>query len=121
MPPIKNHFSNLIVERLYQTLSTTISIGLSENSQNSFGEVVSLIKRKCAAAQFTIRATINSQYKVSPGEVSFGRHILHAFAKQEDWKQLLANKQKIVVDQAKSKENFKRKFFDYKEQDLVLI
>ena len=91
-----------------------------ENPHTSFEEVSTLIQRKCAAAQFTIRATVNSQYKISPGELAFGRHMICPFSKQVDWNQLLEQKQKLV-DQANIKENSKRKFFDYKGNNLFLF
>ena len=46
--------------------------------------------------------------------------MLYPFSKQIDWNQLLEQKQRLV-DQANIKENSKRRFFDYKENDLVLI
>ena len=117
---VKNPHSNAIVERLHQTLNTIISISLQENPPTSFEEVSTLIQRKCTASQFAIRATANSQHKVSPGELAYGRHMLCPFSKQIDLNQLLEQKQKLV-DQANIKENSKRRFFDYKENDIVLI
>ena len=47
--------------------------------------------------------------------------MLHPFAKQKiDWKQILDCKQEII-DKTNTKENFKRKYFDYKKHDLILI
>ena len=117
---IKNPQSNAVVERLHQTLKTTIAISLRENPPNSFEEVSSLIHRKCASAQFAIRATIHSHNKMSPGEMAFGRHMLYPFSKQIDWQQIMNRKQKII-DVANIKENAKRKYFDYKVGDLILI
>ena len=78
---VKNPQSNSVVERLHQTLKTTIAISLNENPPTSFEEVASLIHRKCAAAQFAVRATVHSQNKLSPGEMSFGRHMLYKLIK----------------------------------------
>ena len=117
---VKKTQATSMVERLHQTLKTNLSISLQENPPNSYEDVSSLIQRKCAAAQFAIRTTVHSQHKVSPGELAFGRHMLYPFSKQVDWKQLLQNKQ-TLIDQANIKENSKRRFHDYKEQDLVLI
>ena len=57
---VKNPQANAVVERLHQTLKTTIVISLKENPPQSFEEVSSLIQRKCAAAQYVIRANIHS-------------------------------------------------------------
>ena len=73
-----------MVERLHQTLKTTIAIGVNENPPMSFEEVSSLIHRKCASAQFAIRATVHSHTKLSPGEMSFERHMLYPFSRQID-------------------------------------
>ena len=117
---VKNHKSNATVERLHQTLNTIISISLQENPPTSFEEVSTLIQRKCIAAQFSIRAIVNSQFKISPGKLAFGRHMTYPFSRKVDWNQLLTQKQKLV-DQDNIMENSKRKIFDYKENDLVLI
>ena len=100
-------------------IMTMNSLGLN-SKKKSFEEVSSLIHRKCAAAQFAIRATVKSQTKYSPGQMTFGRHMLFPFSKQFDWQEILDKKQKII-DKANIKENSKRKFFNYKEGDLILI
>ena len=117
---VKNPQSNAVVERLHQTLKTTIAISLKENPPTSFDEVSSLIQRKCASAQFAIRATVHSHNKLSPSEMAFGRHMLYPFSKQVDWKQVMDRKQQII-DAANVKENSKRKLFDNKVGDLILI
>ena len=117
---VKNHQSNAVVERLHQTPKTTIAVSLQENPPVSYEEVSSLIQCKCVAAQFSIRATIHSQIKSSPGEMAFGRHVLYPFSKQIDWKQILNRKQDLV-DKTNFKENTKRKYYDYKEGELIII
>ena len=52
--------------------------------------------------------------------MAFGRHMLYSFAKQFDWQEILDKKQNII-DKANIKEYYKRKFFNYKEGDLILI
>ena len=103
---VKNPQSNAIVERLHQTLKTTIVISLRENPPQSFEEVSSLISRKCAAAQYALRATIHSANKISPGEMAFGRHMLYPFSRQVDWNEILLRKQ-TIIDKANMKENSK--------------
>ena len=79
---VKNPLSIVVVDRLHQNLKTTIAISLRENPPKSFEEVVSLIQRKYVAAQYAVRATIHSQSKISPTEITFGRHMLFSFSKQ---------------------------------------
>ena len=52
--------------------------------------------------------------------MSFGRHMLYPFSRQDDWQQILSRKQEII-DKANIKENSKRQFFDHKIGDLILI
>ena len=117
---VKNPQANAVVEQLHQTLKITIAISLRENPSQSFEEVSSLIQRKCVAAWFTICATIHSQTRLPPWEMVFWRHALYPFSKQVDWNELLERKQNII-NKANIKENSKRRFFDYKEGDLIII
>ena len=94
---VKNPQSNDVVERLHQTLKTTIAISSKENPPTSFEEVSSLIHRECASAQFAMRATVHSHNKLSPIEMAFGRHILYPFSKQVDWQQILNRKQEFFL------------------------
>ena len=45
---------------------------------------------------------------------------MYPFSRQVDWQQILNRKQEII-DAANIKENSKRKYFDYKVGDLILI
>ena len=81
----KNPQDNGIVERMHQTISTMIPIILKENPPTKFEEVSSLVERKCKAAHFAVRATNHPTLRFSPGELAFGRNILHPFSTQIDW------------------------------------
>ena len=54
------------------------------------------LMRKCKVAQFVIRATTHSTLKFSPGELAFGRNILHPFSTQVNWEELLKKKQETI-------------------------
>ncbi len=60
-----------------QTTSTMIAINLQENPSVKFEDIYSLIHRKRTAAQFSIRATVHTTLKYSPGELAFGQNILY--------------------------------------------
>ena len=79
-----------------------------------------MVHRQCAVAQFAIRATSHSQYKFSPGEMVFGRNMLHPFFTQVNWNDILNRKQKLV-DKANVREHSGRMFHDYQINDQVLI
>ena len=46
--------------------------------------------------------------------------MLYPFSKQVDWQQIL-NKKQEIINTANLKENAKRRYFDYKIGDLILI
>ena len=89
---VKNPQSNAIVERMHQSISTMIAISLRENPPNKFEEVSSLVHSKCMSVQYAIRATVNTTLKNTPGELAFGRNMLHPFPCKIDWSQLLKHK-----------------------------
>ena len=93
---VKNPQANAIVGQMHQTISTRIAISLKENPATKFEDVSSLVMRKCKVAQFVIRATTHSTLKFSPGELAFGRNILHPFSTQVNWEELLKKKQETI-------------------------
>ena len=117
---VKNPQANAVVERMHQTISTMIAISIQENLPNTFEEASSLIQRNCLSAQFALRATVHSTMKYSPGELAFGRNILNPFSKQINWDELMTKKQQVINTQ-NIKENSRRRYFDYKVGDRILI
>ena len=114
---VKNPPSNAIVERLHQTLNIIISISPRQNPPTLFEEVSSMAHRKCASAQFAIRATSHSQHKFSPGQMAFGRHMLLPFSTQVNWDDDILRCKQSLVDTTNIKENNGRRFHDYKIND----
>ena len=117
---VKNPQSNAIVERMHQSISTMLAISLRENPPSKFEEVSTLVHSKCMAAQYAIRATVNTSLKHTPGELAFGRSMLHPFPSTVNWSQLLKDKQKRIND-INLKENQGRKEFDYQVGQKILI
>ena len=93
---VKNPQSNAILERMYQSISTMIAISLRKNPPNKFEEVSSLVNSKCMAAQYAIRATVNTTLKNTPAELAFRRNMLYPFPSKVDWSQLLKHKQERI-------------------------
>ena len=117
---IKNPQSNAIVERMHQTINTMIAISTQENPPRSVEEGSHLIHRKCAAAQYAVHATVHSRLHYSPGELAFGRNMLHPFASLVDWNKLLNHRQELI-NKSNMRENMHRQTYDYKVNDLILI
>ena len=117
---VKKPQSIAAIERMHQTVNTILAISLRENPPDKFEDAAAIINKHCKAAQFAIRATMHLRMKLSPGEIAFGRNILHPFAVQVNWDELLKTKQDNI-DKANIKENARRKYFDYKIGDNVLI
>ena len=69
-----------------------IAISIQENPPTSFEQVSSLVYRKCMAAQYAIRSTVNTTLKYSPGELAYGRNMLLPFSTPLDWHELLQRK-----------------------------
>ena len=94
---VKKSQANAIVKRMHQSISTMIAISLRENPPLKYEEVSNLMFRKCMAAQYSIRSTINMTLKHTPGELAFGRDMLLPVPSQINWQQLLQRKQNIIA------------------------
>ena len=46
---VKNPQANAIVERMHQSISTMLAIGIQENPPRGFEEAATLVQRKCMA------------------------------------------------------------------------
>ena len=97
-----------------------IAISLCENPPLKYEEVSTLVFRKCMAAQYAIRSTVNMTLKHTPGELAFGRDMLMPVPSQIDWKQLLSRKQDVIT-QANVRENKSRTDYNYKVGQKILI
>ena len=73
---VKNPQADAIVERMHQSISTMIAIILRETPPLKYEDVSNLVLRKCMAAQYAIRTTINMTLKHTPGELAFGRDMM---------------------------------------------
>ena len=105
---------------MHQSISTMLAISLRENPPNKFEEVSTLVHSKCIAAQYAIRATVNTTLKHTPGKLAFGRNKLHPFSSRVNWSQLLKDKQR-KINNINLRENQGRKEFDYQLGQKVLI
>ena len=94
---VKNPQSNAIVERMHQSISTMIAISLRENPQRNFEDVSTLIFRKCMAAQYAVRATVNTILKYTPGELAFGRDMILPVTSTINWNHLFQRKQNVIT------------------------
>ena len=93
---VKNPQSNAIVERMHQSISTMIAISLRENPPRKYEDVATLVLRKCMAAQYAVRATVNMTLNHTPGELAFGRDMILPFPSKINWEELFLQKQGII-------------------------
>ena len=105
---------------MHQSISTMIAISLRENPPLKYEDVSNLVLRKCMAAQYAIRATINMTLKHTPGELAFGRDMILPVPSNINWAHSFQRKQD-VISQTNVKENQSRKEFDYKVGQRILI
>ena len=94
---VKNPQANTIAERINQSISTMIAISLRENSLSKYEDVSNLVFRKCMAAQYAVRATVNMTLKHTPEELAFGRDIILPVSSNVNWEQLFQRKQNITA------------------------
>ena len=97
-----------------------IAISLWENPPHRYEEVSTLVFRKCMTAQYSIRSTVNTTLKHTPGELAFGRDMMLPFASKVDWSNIFQRKQDIIK-QTNKKENSSRTTYDYEIGQRVLI
>ena len=65
-----------------------IAISPRENPPKKYEEVSTLVFGKCMTAQYSIRSTINTTLKHTPGELAFGRDMILPFASNINWPNL---------------------------------
>ena len=80
---------------MHQSISTMVVISLRENPPNKFEERSSLVHSKCMAAQYAIRATVNTTLQNIPGELAFRRNMLHPFSSKINWSSI--NKKELII------------------------
>ena len=97
-----------------------IAISLRENPPKKYEEVSTLVFRKCTVAQYSIRSTVNTTLKYTPGESAFGGDMILPFASNINWPELFQRKQDII-SQTNKRENSSRKDHNYKVGQRVLI
>ena len=111
---VNNPKSNAIVERIHQSISTTIAISLRENPPAKYEDISNLFFTKCMAVQHTIsRSIVNMTLKHKPGELAFGRDMILPISSDINWKYLFQCKQ-INISQTNEKEDQSRKDHDYR-------
>ena len=83
-----------------------IAISFRENSPKKNKAIVTLIQRKCKAAQYVIRATVHTTLQYTIGELAVERDMLYPFLSKVD-------RSKIIF-QTNKRENQNRKKYDLK-------
>ena len=69
---------------------------------------------------FGVRSTYHTSLEATPAQLVFGRDMILPIQHQADWKYIKEKKQKLI-DYNNKRENRKRKTFEFKVNDEVLI
>jgi hypothetical protein len=72
------------------------------------------------ACAFGIRSTFHTTLQASPGQLVFGRDIIHDIRFQANWDRIKKNKQKIIATSNK-RENLNRIKHKYNVGDRILL
>jgi hypothetical protein len=72
------------------------------------------------ACAFGIRSTFHTALQASPGQLVFGRDMIHDIRFQANWDRIKNNKQKIIANSNK-RENLNRIKHNYNVGDRILL
>jgi hypothetical protein len=72
------------------------------------------------ACAFGIMSTFHTTLQASPGQLVFGRCMIHDVRFQENWDRIKNNKQKII-ESSNKRENLNRKINKYDVGDHILL
>jgi hypothetical protein len=112
-----NPQGNAIVERIHQVMGNMLRSFELEDRELDQDNPWSEFLQACA---FGIRSTHHTTLQASPGQLVFGRDMIHNLPFVADWNRIKTNKQKLI-NKSNARENNKRLPYKYKKDDQVLL
>ena len=114
----RNPQANAILERVHLVIGNMIETfqiyGREDlDEQDPWSGILS-------AVMFGVRSTYHTSLEATPAQLVFGRDMILPIQHQADWKYIKEKKQKLI-DYNNKRENRKRKTFEFKVNDEVLI
>ena len=108
----KNPQSNAICERMHQTMATVLKTLLLSRPPQTPQDVLHLVDDGLATTMYSMRSTISTVLKASPGALAFSRDMLLNVPLIADWQTITRNREALVND-ALLKNNQRHINYDY--------
>ena len=116
---VKNPQANSIVERLHQSVASSLRVLTYAHPPRSQAEIDDLINTALQTASYAAKAAIHSTMKLSPGAMCFSRDMLLNIPVLADFR-LLQQRKEAVIQYNLLNENKKRISYDYAPGEQVL-
>ena len=117
---VRNPQSNAVIERMHLTMADmlrTVSINVQDENED---EIKTEIDNVFQAVAWSLRTTVSTVTKVSPGQVVFGRDMIFDFKIRANWEAI--EKRRLEIAQRNNvRENRNRIAHDYKRNDKILL
>jgi len=114
---VRNPQANAVLERVHQTLGNIIrTFELQDKYLDEEDPWAGIL----SAAAFALRSTYHTTLQASPGQLVFGRDMMLNIKHIANWKAIKERKQQIAKKN-NERENSKRKFYEYKVGEEVLL
>ncbi|KAL7568790.1 hypothetical protein ACA910_007210 [Epithemia clementina (nom. ined.)] len=117
---VKNPQSNAVLERLHQTISSTLRTRIHANPPADQLQAELLVDTVLQHAAYAVRATIHTTLEATPGSLVFHRDMILNIPMVADLIDITSRRQQLI-DQQTIEENCKRIMHDYQPNDGVLV
>ena len=115
----KNPHSNLICERMHQTVGNILRTYLYSNHPQNMTQAKDIIDQALATAMHAMRTTIATTLGSTPGALSFSRDMLLNIQLIADWQAIAARREQHINDNLR-RANQKRRQYDYTAGQKIL-
>ena len=112
-----NPQGNSIIERVHQVMGNMLrAFEVEERDLDPINPWDEFLQ----ACAYGIRSTYHTTLQASPGQLVFGRDMIHDVRFQANWDRIKNNKQKII-EKSNKRENLNRLKYKYKVGDRILL
>ena len=115
----KNPQSNLICERMHQTVGNVLRTYLYSNPPQNMTQAKDIIDQALATAMHAMRTTIATTLGSTPGALAFSRDMFLNIPLIADWQAIAARREQHINDNLR-RANQKRRQYDYTAGQKIL-
>ena len=116
---VKNPQSNAICKQMHQTVATILKTTLEVSPPQNLDDVNYLFEDALAAAMHSLRATVSTTLKATPGGIAFSCNMLLNVHLITDWQAIQKHREQLVK-KALHNSNKKRIKYDYCIEQNIL-